>query len=141
MTLLFGFGTIHWYIASVGSAWYFAHITSFLFLTLAIYETFTKRRPFLIGLLLGASYWSRLPTILSLPFFLIMLSDNEWLKKSNNPSSLRINFIPLLKLGLGVGIFVILNFAYNYLRFGTPFDIAYSIQAKAEPWLYPKGLF
>ncbi|MGE5446419.1 MAG: hypothetical protein ACM3SR_17790 [Ignavibacteriales bacterium] len=141
MAILFGFGTIHWYLASIGKAWFFAHITSFLFLILAIYETFTKRRPFLIGLLTGASYWSRLPTILSLPFFLIMLSD-KWLKKSNNSSSLRrINFIPLLKLGFGVGIFVILNFAYNYLRFGTPFDIAYPIQAKAEPLFYPKGLF
>ncbi|MER3445507.1 MAG: hypothetical protein C4291_01120 [Candidatus Dadabacteria bacterium] len=140
MSILFGFGTIHWYLASIGKGWYLAHVVSFLFLTLAIYETFTNRRPFLIGLLLGASYWSRLPTILSLPFFLIMLSD-KWLKKSNKPSFLRINLIPLLKLGLGVGIFVILNFAYNYLRFGTPFDIAYSIEAKLEPWWYPKGLF
>jgi len=49
--------------------------------------------------------------------------------------------MPLLKLGFGVGIFVILNFAYNYLRFGTPFDIAYFIQAKEEPWWYPKGFF
>ena len=141
MTLLLSFGTIHWYIASVGSAWYFAHVTSFLFLTLAIYETFSKRRPFLIGLLLGASYWSRLPTVLSLPFFLIMLSD-KWLSKSNSfPLLGKINFIPLLKLGLGVVVFIILNFGYNYLRFGSPLDIAYSLQARQEPDLYPRGLF
>jgi hypothetical protein len=141
LTLLLGFGTIHWYLACIGKAWYFAQIASFLFLTLAIYETFTKRRPFLIGLLIGASFWCRLPTILSLPFFLIMLSE-KWLRRSSNSSFLEeINLTPLLKLGLGVSIFVILNFAYNYIRFGTPFDIAYSIQAKAEPWLYPKGLF
>jgi hypothetical protein len=141
MTLLFGFGTIHWYLASIGKAWFFAHVTSFLFLTLAIYETFTKQRPFLIGLLLGASYWSRIPTILSLPFFLIMLSD-KWLDKAKDSSIFgRINFMPLFKLGCGVGIFVILNFFYNYVRFNTPFDIAYSIQAREEPWFYPKGLF
>lgn len=56
MTLLFGFGTIHWYHASWGAAWYFAQIISFHFLNLAIYETFAKRRTLVIGLLLGASY-------------------------------------------------------------------------------------
>ena len=140
MVLLFGFGTIHWYLASIGKAWFFAHVTAFFFLTLAVYETFTNQRPFLIGLLLGASYWSRLPTVLSLPFFLIMLSE-KWLRKSNDPSLGNINFTPLLKLGLGVGIFVILNFVYNYIRFGTPFDIAYSIVAKEYAWVFTEGLF
>jgi hypothetical protein len=144
MTLVLSFGTIHWYIASVGSAWYFAHITSFLFLTLALYETFTKRRPFLIGLLLGASYWSRLPTILSLPFFIVILSDS-WLLKSEGASILeRINPTPLVRLGLGVGIFVLINILYNFLRFHTPFDVAYSTPGidtpSHEPWLN-KGLF
>ncbi len=141
MALLFGFGTIHWYLASIGKAWFFAQVTSFLFLTLAIYETLTRKRPLLIGLLLGASYWSRIPAILSLPFFIIMLSD-EWLSKSNVSSFFRrINLVPLIKLGSGVGIFIILNFIYNYLRFDTPLDIAYSIQTKEEPWWYPKGFF
>ena len=61
MTVLFGFGTIYWYTACMGSVWYLAHIASLFFLILAIYETFGARRPFLIGLLLGASYWSRIP--------------------------------------------------------------------------------
>ena len=37
LTLLFGFGTIHWYIASIGKGWFFAHSVSILFLILAIY--------------------------------------------------------------------------------------------------------
>jgi hypothetical protein len=40
-----------------------------------------------------------------------------------------------------VGVFVAANFLYNYLRFGTPRDIAYSIQARREPDVYPTGLF
>jgi hypothetical protein len=144
MTLLFGFGTIHWYIASVGSAWYFAHVTSFLFLTLALYETFTKRRSFFIGLLVGASYWSRLTTILSLPFFIIMLSDTWFLKSEEGSLLKKINPKPLVGLGIGVGIFVLLNFIYNFLRFHTPFDLAYFIPGidtpSHEPWLN-KGPF
>jgi hypothetical protein len=141
MALLFGFGTVHWYLASIGKAWFFAQITSFFFLTLAVYETFTSRRLFLIGLLLGASFWCRLPTILSLPFFLIMLSD-KWIKKTYESSVLRrIDFGAIVKVGIGVGIFVVLNLLYNYLRFGTVHDIAYSIQAEREPWNFPEGLF
>ncbi len=141
MTFLFAFGTIFWYLACDGKAWFFAHITSFFFLALALLETFGKRRPLLIGLLLGLSFWCRLPVILSLPFFLIMLSD-LWIKKEklSNPFK-RINFMPLFKLGLGAGIFVLLNFLYNYVRFDTISNIAYTIQAAEEPWFYPKGLF
>lgn len=141
ITVLFGFGTIHWYLASVGKAWYFAHVTSFLFLILAIIETFGRKRPLLIGLLLGASFWCRLPVVLSLPFFLIMLSD-KWITKKDTANFLRkINYATLIKLGLGIGIFVVLNFVYNYVRFGTLADIAYKIQAAEEPWFYPNGLF
>lgn len=141
MTLLFGFGTIHWYLASIGKAWFFSHVTSFFFLTLAVYETLSARRLFLIGLLLGASFWCRLPTIISLPFFVIMLSD-LWLKNFKARSWLeKIDFFPLLKLGAGLGIFILLNFLYNYMRFGTILDVAYAVQAGKEPWYYPKGLF
>lgn len=141
MTLLFGFGTIHWFLASIGSAWFFAHIASFFFLAIALLETFGKRRPLIIGLLLGASFWCRLPVILSLPFFLIMISD-QWINQDKSINIIRrVRLQPLILLGLGVGIFVLLNFAYNYLRFETISDIAYNIQAKEEPWFYPKGLF
>lgn len=140
MALLFGFGTIHWYLASIGKAWFFAQVASFFFLIIAVYETFGGKRPFLIGLLIGASFWCRLPTVLSLPFFLIMLSD-QWYFASEKSLFHRIRILPLLKLGAGIGIFIFLNFLYNYLRFGTFSDIAYSIQAEKEPWWYPKGLF
>ena len=140
ITLLFSFGTIHWYLASWGSAWYFAHVISFLFLTLAIYETFTKQRPFYVGILLGASYLSRLPTILSLPFFIIMLSHKWILDSKELPFLNRLNIKPLIKLCFGLGIFVIINFAYNYVRFGNPFDVAYSmLNISQEPWY--KALF
>jgi len=141
LTLLFGFGTIHWYLASIGKAWFFAHIASVFFLLLAIYETYGKRRPLLIGLLVGASYWCRLPVILSLPFFIVMLSD-QWLNPGKSISLIkRIDLMPVLKLCIGAGIFVLLNFLYNYLRYETPFDVAYEIQSANESWFYPKGLF
>ncbi len=140
IAVMFGLGSIYWYLASVGKAWFFAQVSSFLFLILAVFETYGKRRPLLIGLLIGASFWSRLPTVLSMPFFLIMLSD-LWYRGDEQSLIKRIRLSPLIKLGVGVGIFILMNFLYNYLRFDTFSDIAYEIQSKREPWWYPKGLF
>jgi hypothetical protein len=141
-TVMFGFGTIHWYLASTGWVWFFSQVVSVTFLFLAIYATLRSKNFFLIGIFLGASYWSRLPTILSLPFFIIMLSD-KWFKTSTGLSVFeRINLKPLFHLGLGVLIFVGLNSIYNFLRFHTPFDASYYLQpGLLETPIYLEGIF
>lgn len=143
VALLFTFGTNHFFLATVGSAWYFAHIVSVFFLLLGILETLGKKRPLLIGLLLGASYWSRLPTILSLPFFLFMTKDKYFENSLKvGPWKLKIDIVYLLKLGIGLLIFLNLNFIYNFLRFGTISDIGYTLipNVLSEPW-YHYGIF
>jgi uncharacterized membrane protein (GlpM family) len=135
LAVLFGFGTIFWYLASVGSAWYLAHVMSVFFLFMAIHEALNRGRPLLVGLLVGASYWCRLPTILALLFFAVLIVINQqWnLKKA---------LLPLLKLVLGASVFVGLNMVYNYIRFGTLFDMGYWLIPGIldEPW-FSKGLF
>ncbi len=141
-TVMFGFGTIHWWLASDGSVWFFSLVTSVTFLFLAIYITLKGKRPFLAGFFLGASFWSRLSTVLSLPFFIVMFSD-KWLKKPGGSFILnRIDLKPLICLGFGVCIFITLNFVYNFLRFGTPLDVSYYFipGLLEEPW-YQKGIF
>lgn len=115
-TILFAFGTNHWFLASVGSAWYLAHILAVFFLLLAIHATLTKKRVVLIGIFLGAAFLSRLPTILSLPFFVILLYS----KKKELP-------LQLIKLGLGILPFVVFSLFYNYLRFKNIFEFGYSL--------------
>jgi hypothetical protein len=145
MTVLFGFGTIYWYTVTIGSVWYFAHITSLFFLLLAIYATLSGRNALLIGLLLGASYWSRLTTILTFPFFIIMLSAVLYPRGSTEPILKRINIKSIVLFGIGVSAFVLLNFLYNYMRFGSPLDVAYSLHSispakeSVSPW-FDKGL-
>lgn len=80
LTALFGFGTCFWFTASVGSSWYIEHISAVLFLTLAIILALYKKSPFLTGLLLGFAFLSRLPVILSFPFFLLLIyqQNNAW---------------------------------------------------------------
>ena len=65
--VMFGFGTIHWWVGAHGGVWMFSHVISTMFLFIGILLCFQKARPLLPGLALGAAYWTRLPTILSFP--------------------------------------------------------------------------
>jgi hypothetical protein len=125
LVALFALGTIYWYVASVGSVWYLAHVVAVLMLNLAVLETLGRRRPLVIGLALGAAYWTRLPTILSLPFFLVMA-----------PPGRRARLGYVVRLLAGLTVFVALNAAYNWARFNTPLDAAYLHRPGVleEPW-------
>jgi len=141
-TILFGFGTIHWWLAATGWVWFYSQITSVTFILLAIYITLCDKSIFLSGLFLGASFWSRLQTILSFPFFLIM-NSTKWLNKSEGLTFIkRINISALISFGVGVGIFVVLNFIYNYIRYETIWDVSdyYRPGLLDEP-IFQKGKF
>lgn len=131
-SILYAFGTIQWYHAEVGSAWYFAHICAMSFLWLIILETIHKKRLFLIGLLIGGAYLSRIPTILSVSFVLIYLYKDF----INNKIRFFIyNFKYIFFLGFGVSVAVILNALYNFIRFGVFYDVSYVLlPILNEPW-------
>lgn len=84
--VLFGFGTIFWWLSSNGSVWLIAQVISAFFLLLAIHEAFNKARPLVMGLLVGASFWCRLPTILGILFFAdLIISKQQSLNWTKNP--------------------------------------------------------
>lgn len=129
--LLSSLGSIIWFLSSVGSSWYLGQISAVFFMALAIYEGVNKKRPFLIGLLLGAVYLSRIHTILCIVFFMYILYNKNW-------------FRSYFKLGLGIAPFILFNFWYNFVRFGTIFDTAYFILPSIlnetnSPW-FAKGV-
>lgn len=111
VTILFGFGTNHWYLTSVGSAWYLAHITALFFFLLALIETFGKQRLILIGILLGASFWARTTVIFTIPFFYIYFWKKFWPLNGKNMYSFFL-------LNLGPVFFILLDMYYNFLRLG-----------------------
>lgn len=117
ITFFFAFGTNHWYLASVGSSWFIAHIIALFFLLLALLEVFGKQRLLLISLLLGASFWSRTTVIFSVFFFYIYLLHRFWPVNKKNLN----NF---LLFNLGIIVFVLLDAIYNFLRFAnfSPFS-------------------
>ncbi|MBI2020352.1 hypothetical protein HYS94_02925 [Candidatus Daviesbacteria bacterium] len=112
ITILFAFGTNHWYLASVGSAWFIAHIVAIFFMLLALLETFGKQRLFLIGFLIGCAFWARSTTIFTLPFFYIILGKQLW------PISKK-NVLKFVLLNMGIGIWILIDIWYNFVRFGS----------------------
>lgn len=128
--LLTSFGNIMWYMSSSGSSWYLGQLTSAFFLTLAIYESLKNKRPYVIGIFLGAAYLSRLQVILSLPLFMYFVFDRKkWFSK-------------FFMLASGILPFILFDFWYNFVRFGTILDKGYSLipGVLTEPW-FNKGLF
>lgn len=108
----FAFGTNLWFLSSVGSSWYLAHITALFFLLLSLNEAFGKQRLLLIGFLMGASFWARTSILFTMPFYLIFLWGKFWpiwkSKKSLN----------LILLNLGLIFFILIDIWYNFARFG-----------------------
>ncbi len=148
LSILYGFGTMQWYHAEVGSAWYIAHIIALFFLWLMLLEVFSKQRLWLIGLLIGAAYLSRLPAILAAVFVITYCcTTTRTLVHLHNKFGtiskhrLEIYYKNLILFGIGLSAGVLINWGYNYLRFGTVEDISYRLlPVFNEPW-YQGGLF
>lgn len=127
--LLAGFGTIIWFLASVGSTWYFGQIVACMFLIAALAESFGKTRVWLVGILIGSAYLARINTIVSIPIFIYLLKDKLKIPKN------------IIYFALTLGIFLAGNAIYDYLRFGVLWDKGYLLipGVSTEPW-YSKGV-
>lgn len=124
ISILYGFGTIQWYHAEVGSSWYIAHIITMFFIWLSLLEIQTKKRFFLIGLLISFSYLSHEPAIFASVFPLIYLYKDLKIIK---------NF---LTYGLGLSVGVLISILYNYFSFGSFYNLGYWLIPNVlnEPW-------
>lgn len=137
---LAAFGTILWYLAAVGSTWYFAHVVVAAAVSAGVLEALGRQRPAVMGLAVGAAYLTRQPAILVFPFFLIV-SAPRWA-----PAGLRdwrrIDAAYLVWLFAPVAGAVALNGLYNWIRFGTVLDVAARLRPGIllEPW-FERGLF
>ena len=140
LAALGAFGTIVWYLSAVGSIWYFAHVVAVTVMLLGVLEVTGRQRPVLIGCAVAAAYWSRMPTILTLPFFVLMTLP-KWA-----PGGLRewrgIDIGYLERLLAPIAFVVALNMGYNYVRFATISDIGAAVRPgiDKEPW-FDRGLF
>ena len=117
-TLLFGCGTVHWYLSCFGQLWHTEQVAAATGVLLAMREVFGKKRPLITGLWFAAAGFARPTVLFAFPFFLIALAGEE--EKSKKALAAWARFlIPLLILA---GLYL----AYNYARFGSPLDFGYA---------------
>jgi hypothetical protein len=133
--LSFGFisSTTFLGVAFWPNAWFFAQVVATLFLFLALLEYVGKKRYWLIGILFGLVFATRLTASLGIIFFgleILLSKEKQKLQK-------------LLQLGIGMLPFVILILLYNYTRFGSLLEQGYSYQNVAGVFGYVSrlGLF
>jgi len=136
MSLLSGFGSIIWFLSSVGSSWYLGQISACFFLSFAIYESLGKKKGILIGLLLGAAYLSRVNLLFTVPFVILLTL------KSFKPDLKNIKKV--LEISIGFLPFFIANCIYNYVRYGVIFDQGYFLLPKLlheeNTWWFVHGV-
>lgn len=136
LSLALGVGSVFFYLSATGSVWYLGQVTGTFFVLLAIYAATNQQHPLLLGITLSAAFLSRTQTLVSLPFFIGML-----LYQNRNFGFKKI-VQKILWLSLGLLIFPIVFFTYNYLRFGNILQTGYVFipGILQEPW-FAKGIF
>ena len=136
-SVLYAFGTMQWYHASIGSVWYAAHIVAMFFIWLALLELVTKKRLFLVSFFIGFAYLATIPSALA-AIFVLVFSKDDFIKFEKK--KLKINFRNIFIFGAGFIPIVLFDAFYNYSRFGNFYDIGYSLlPVFNEPW-YKYGL-
>ncbi len=125
LTVVFGFGTVLWYVAETGSVWYFSHVVAVMFSMAAILVLLERRWPLLVGLLVGCAAISRLPVGLTAPFFLAFIVGLGWPPRlpgrGERGAAIRGGVMFLVGIGIPTAAYLL----YNLARWGTIVDQSY----------------
>ncbi len=127
LTALWGIGSVHWYMSTLGSVWFVSQISTVTFMLLAAVLAATRRGPVWVGLALAAAMWARPLVALVFPFLAVLstLEANEGWRLRR---ALRWGTLAAIPVILGA----LALLAYNAARFGDPFDFGYLTQNVAR---------
>jgi hypothetical protein len=124
LTILFGFSTQVLWITTRGGVWHTGQLIATILTFACLIELWGCRRAWLIGLLAGAAFLTRAPLAFAVPFYALLLM----------PSVREIPWRRWIWLGVGVAPAILFFFAYNAIRFGSPFESGYALATLPE-WL------
>jgi len=130
LTLLFGLGSVHWYMSTIGSVWFVAQICTVTFVALAVWFAIEQRSPWLVGLALGLAVAAR-PTVLFTWPLLFGITATPGVSPPSTRSWQTLvqwsvkSIIPLVLTLVGLLL-------YNQARFGNLFDFGYLTENVAE---------
>ncbi|CAN5495341.1 hypothetical protein BH20CHL7_BH20CHL7_16090 [soil metagenome] len=132
LLVAFALGSVHWWAAGEGSVWLFAHVSAVFFALAALLLALHRTRPLLAGMLLGLAAASRVP--LGFTIVLYAALYGRWPVRRPRGWSRRRTVAavrPLIPLGLGFAIPVLVVMAYNVARFGSPAEFGYNLVLNA----------
>ncbi len=124
--LFFGFGTVHWYLSTMGTVWYASQICTVTFMLLAAWCGISCRSPLWVGSALSLAMLARPHVVLAYPLLLAsMIVRHRGHETETTPFSLvKTIFTSVFPITISIGLLL----AYNYLRFDNLFDFGYHTQ-------------
>lgn len=123
LVILFGLGSIHWYMSIAGKVWYISRILTVTFITLAVLLTVMKKSPVWIGLAMGLAMGARPNIIFTWPFLLSIYMQHEKEKAGLNFKNV---FVWSLMTAVPITAAVAGLLWYNFIRFGDLLDFGYA---------------
>jgi hypothetical protein len=123
LTILFGIGSVHWFVATLGSVWFLSQLSAVLFVALAVWSAIRSDSAILTGTMLGGAMLARPHLALLYPMLAAIA-----LTKTPAPSQRRTikRWVVFSTIPLVIAIGALL--AYNWARFENPFDFGYQTQ-------------
>ena len=157
LTVLLGFSTAIWWVTTRGGVWHTGHLIAVLLSLAILIEVFGKRRPWLLGLLVGAAFLTRPPLALAVPYVAWVVAvrpaaagpgttDRAVADVGDDPRWRILSSWPWRRwilVGLGLLPALLFFFWYNAARFGSPLESGYEL-ATLPAWLglqRQQGLF
>jgi hypothetical protein len=124
--LTFGFtlGSVFIGVAGVSSSWFFAQMVTTFLILWGLYEYYTNKRWWLLGIISGLIVMTR-PTAAPLVLFFAL---ELWQQRAKLSSKLK----KLIALGLPILIALLLIGGYNYVRFQNPLSDGNNYQVLHE---------
>jgi len=121
----FAFASVYVGVALIPWSWYFAQVVTTVLLLGALYEFFTHKRWWLIGLLMAAVLGTRIGASFSILFFVcaILFSKDTWRQKCSHLTQLIVPWMIVGGLLLGM----------NKVRFGSYSNNGYLLQDVQGP--------
>ena len=144
LATLGAFGTMLFTLSIEGDFYYLAHLESVLLISLALVEWTGRRRPLLLGLLIGLAGLAR-PTlwIVAVPFGLVLLWE-ALAAETVIGARFRRAVAAAFAFGLPIAGAVVVTGLFDLVRFGSPLENGYSISDVTDPRLAAlraQGLF
>jgi hypothetical protein len=123
LTLLFGIGTVHWYMATLGSVWFISQLCTLSFILAAAWSAVATGSPILSGTALALAMLGRPHVVLCYPFLLAIGIQHSY--EQMGSMDVRqcgtwaiLSLAPLVLSGA-------LLLGYNYARFDNALDFGY----------------